>query len=146
MQFTQTQALDAYHALHHKQNALLTAVGALCGSIPAGFLFYWFSSLGGAFIILLVVPSLLIGLFARFIGHPYELAPRIPVASFAAVLHCIGVIAFGLQPMVLILAPCCFLVALGTSKTGMSPLERFAVTQVELGYLSLKSAPQKTTK
>ena len=136
MPFSQTQAIEAYKALESKQKPLLTFIGACIGCVPAAALFMLLSSLEGILVFLLLTPCILIGLLARLVGRSYHIKPRVPVGILGLVFYCAGVIALHLHPMLLMLAPCCFLIAISTAKVGLSRLERFALTQVELGYLS----------
>ena len=133
--FSQEESEKAYAELVKNESVTLTILGALAGCIPAFAIYAFFTTLGGVLAIFLFIPSMVIGLFARFVGRPFNVKPRIFAGILAVVLHCAAIYLFGFHPLTLILAPACFIAAVTISKVSLDRLQNYAITQAEVSSI-----------
>jgi hypothetical protein len=125
----------AYAELQKNEKPMMTFVGALVGCLPATVIYVLFASMGGVLAFFLFIPGIVIGYFARFVGRPFNLKPRLLVGFLAFILHCFATYYIGFSPLIYILAPVCFAVAVTFSKVKLSRLQEFAIGQAEIGKI-----------
>ena len=142
MKYSTDEMQNAYNEMAQKERPILAFVGAIAGSLPAAALYFLMGQMGGVFLLMLLLPAAVIGIFARFTGFPYRLKPRLVIGALAFILHILGCWALQLNPLAYLLAPACAGVAIITSKVKLSRIQEFTLGQVEIGKLSLSSKPK----
>lgn len=126
----------AFAEVSKNSNPLYAFVGAVIGALPGLALFFLFGEMGGALFIMLALPPIMIGLFAKFIGRTYEVKPRISVGIVAAALHVLGCYLIGFGPIIYLLTPVAFAVAFTFAKVKLEGIHASAVTAAEFGKLN----------
>lgn len=136
MKYSQEDMEAAYKQLIEREKPLYTLLGALAALPPAAAFYLFLGSGSWVLIIMLVVPPAIIGLFARYIGSPFRLKPRIPVGIIAFALHVIGCYVLGLS-LSYFFAPVAGIVAVILSRVRLNDMEKFAIGHAELGNIKV---------
>lgn len=145
MRYSMDEMQEAYDELNRKERPIVAFGGAIGGALPASALYFLFGQMGGVFLLMLLLPAAVIGLFARYTGFPYRLRPRLPIGLLAMVLHFAGCWLLQLNPLVYLLGPVCAGVAISVSKVKLSRVQEFALGQAEVGKLSPNKPIQPTS-
>lgn len=144
MRYSMEEMQDAYDELNRKERPFVAFGGAIGGALPASALYFLFGQMGGIFLLMLLLPAAVIGIFARYTGFPYRLKPRIPIGLLTMVLHFAGCWLLQLNPLVYLLGPVCAGVAITVSKVKLSRVQEYAIGQYEMGKLDLNQQSQTT--
>lgn len=136
MKYPKEEMETAYQQLVQREKPLYTFLGALAGLPPAAAFYLLLGTGGWVLIVMLLVPPAIIGLFARYIGSPFRLKPRVPVGIIAFVLHLVGCYFLGLS-LSYLLAPVAGIVAVTLSRVRLNDLEKFAIGHAELGNIKV---------
>lgn len=136
MKYSKEDMEAAYQQLVQREKPLHTFLGALAALPPAAAFYLLLGTNSWVLIVLLLVPPAVIGLFARYIGSPFRLKPRIPVGIVAFVLHVAGCYVLGLG-LSYLLAPVAGIVAVSLSRVRLNDLQEFAVGHAELGNIKV---------
>lgn len=135
MRFSKQEMQEALKEINQNEKPLMTIIGALIGVVPAIIMYYYFSKMGGVLFLMLAIPPFIVGMFSRVLGCAYKLKYRIPVGVIGACIHIFGCWYLGLSPLVYLLAPVAFTIALMISKVKLSPVHEWAIDQDQYGRL-----------
>ena len=147
MRYEPAEMEAAYAELVKNEKTAGTVTGAIVGALPATMLYLLFGTMGGFLGFFMLIPAVVIGLFARFTGRPFRLGPRIPVGVIAFALHVVAcTILLVIHPIWLLLAPANAGIAIGLSKVSLSRLQKFAVSRAKLGLLGDPMAAEQAAR
>ncbi len=136
MKYSKEEMEAAYQQLIQRERPLYTFLGAIAALPPAAAFYLFLGSGNWVLIVMLLVPPAIIGLFARYIGSPFRLKPRVPVGIIAFVLHVAGCYILGLS-LSYLLAPVAATVAVVLSRVRLNDIEKFAIGHAELGNINV---------
>lgn len=147
MRYEQSELEAAYEALVKNESQVGVVLGAIVGAVPAAMLYLVFGSMGGIPGFFMLIPAVVIGLFARFTGRPFRIGLRILVGVIAAAVHILGcTILLEIHPLWLLLTPANAGIAIGLSKVSLSRVEEFAVSRAKLGKLGDPAAAKQAAR
>jgi hypothetical protein len=136
LRFSQEEMLEALDEINKNQKPLLAFFAALVGAVPAIVLYFFFAQMGGVLYIMLALPPALVGLFARFVGRTYKAKHRISVGFVGALVHVIGCVLLEFNPLIYLLTPVAFGIAMVVSKIKLDRVHEWALDQEETGLLN----------
>ncbi len=136
MRFTNEEMEAAYTEINEKADPKRAFGGALAGVIPALVLYFIFAMMGGLLWVMLALPPMVIGFFARFVGRTYKHKHRLPVGAVGAIVHVLGCFLLGLNPMAYLLAPVAFGIAMVTAKIKLYRVHIWALDMAEQGKIN----------
>jgi len=128
---------EAYAQIRQNESPKGAILGAVIAIVPALLLYFVFVLIGGHFILLLALPPALIGLFSRFIGRTYRHHHRLPVGAIGALVHVLGCVLLGASPLLYILTPLAFFIAMSVAKIPLQEVHEWAITQADFGKLNI---------
>ncbi|RUO29573.1 hypothetical protein [Aliidiomarina soli] len=138
MKYSIEEMQHAYAELNKKERPLAAFFGAIGGALPVAALYLLFGEMGGVLAVMLLLPPVVIGLFARYTGFPYRLKVRLPIGLIAMILHIAGCWLLQLNPLLYLLAPVCAGIAISMSKVKLSKLQDLAIDRAKMGGLGVE--------
>ena len=136
MRFSQEEMLEALDEINKKQKPLLAFFAALVGAIPAVALYFFFAQIGGVLYVMLAIPPAIVGLFARFVGRTYKAKHRVSVGAVGVLVHIIGCVLLEFNPLIYLLTPVAFGVAMVVAKIKLERVHEWALDQESTGLLN----------
>lgn len=133
-----TEELEAALAEVNKNaNPIYAFIGAVIGALPAIAVFFFYGEMGAVFYIMLALPPLIIGFFAKYTGRTYEISHRISVGVVGAIVHILCCYLFQASPLIYLLAPAAFAIAFTTAKVKLDEIQNWAVAEAKFGKLNI---------
>jgi uncharacterized membrane protein HdeD (DUF308 family) len=136
LRFSKEEMLEALDEINKNQKPLLAFLAALVGAVPAIALYFFFAQMGGVLYVMLAIPPALVGVFARFVGRTYKAKHRISVGFIGALVHVIGCVLLEFNPLIYVLTPVAFGIAMVVSKIKLERVHEWALDQEATGLLN----------
>ena len=143
MRFSKQEMQEALNEISQNEKPLMAIVGALIGAVPAIAMYYYFSKMGGVLSVMLAIPPFIVGIFSRFMGCTYRFKHRVPAGIVGAIVHVIGCLLLGFNPLVYLLTPVAFAIDLITAKIKLAAVHEWAIDQKNFGILD-KEPPSES--
>lgn len=140
MRFSIEEMEAAFTEINEHANPLLAFLGALSGSLPAIMVYFLFTEMGGVLLVLMFLSPLIIGYFARFVGRTYKAKHRLAVGFVGATVYILGCVIFGMNPLMYLLVPVAFGIAMSTAKIKLYRVHEWAIEWEQNGKLFKKEA------
>lgn len=137
MRYSNEEMEGALAEINSNQKPVLAFFASLVGAVPAIAMYLFFAQMGGAIYLMLAVPPAFIGLFARFVGRTYKAKHRIPVGIVGAFVHIIGCLLLQFSPLIYLLTPVAFMIAMSVAKIKLERIHSQAILQADLGKLNV---------
>ncbi len=115
-------------------------VAALFACIPTAALCYVISTMAAIPLVVLIIPPLIIGLTARFVGRTYRIKHRLPIGIIGAAMYLLYWGVLQLNPAFTLLLPIAFYISFFTAKIKLKPVDIWALEEQELGAFDTKTA------
>lgn len=135
MRFSIEEMEAAFTEINEHANPLLAFLGALSGALPAIMVYFLFMEMGGVLLILMLFSPLLIGYFARFVGRTYKAKHRVAVGFVGVTVYILGCVLLGMNPLMYLLVPVAFGVAMSTAKIKLYRVHEWAIEWEKNGKL-----------
>lgn len=137
MKYSQDEMRRAFLEIESEAKPKSALIAAAIGAVPA-IAFYALLSINNyLLLVLLVIPPLIIALFARFVGKTYRLKHRLPIGAIAAVIHIFGCYILNLSPLIYLLAVVAFVIGVQFSCIKLEQIHYFAIDKIDDGLLDL---------
>lgn len=114
-------------------------VAALFACMPTTALCYVISTMTAIPLVTLIIPPVIIGLTARFVGRTYYIKHRLPIGMIGAAMYLISLGILQLNPAFTLLLPITFYIAFSTAKIKLNPVDIWALEGLELGTFGTKT-------
>lgn len=135
MRFSIEEMEAAFTEINEHANPVLAFLGALSGSLPAIMVYFLFMEMSGVLVILMFLSPWIIGYSARFVGRTYKAKHRIAVGFVGATVYIFGCILFAMNPLMYLLVPVAFGIAMSTAKIKLYRVHEWAIEWQQNGKL-----------
>lgn len=136
MRYSKEEMERALAEINSNQKPVLAFFASLIGAMPAITMYLFFAQMGGAIYLMLVLPPAFVGLFARFVGRTYKIKHRISVGIVGASVHVIGCLLLLFNPLIYLLTPVAFVIAMSVAKIKLERIHSDAILHADLGKLN----------
>ncbi|RVT48176.1 hypothetical protein EMM73_02470 [Rheinheimera sediminis] len=136
MRYSNEEMENALAEINRNQKPVLAFIASLIGAVPAMGMYFFFAQMGGVLYLMLALPPAFVGLFARFVGRTYKAKHRISVGIVGALVHVAGCLLLQFNPLIYLLAPVAFFIAMSVAKIKLKHIHGLAIIQANLGKLS----------
>ena len=127
MLFSNEEMKTAYEELIRKESPSGAILGAFIGSIPAACVYLLIEDIRIAAILLFLLPPLIVGVTAKFLGKTHKTKHRIPVGSIAVCLHITGCFYLELNPLYYLLTPLIFGISFVSARIHLNRVDEWAL-------------------
>jgi len=129
LRYSKEEMIAALDEINKNQKPGLAIAASLVGAIPAIAIYFFFAQMGGLLYVFLALPPAIVGFFARYVGRTYQSKHRIPVGVVGAIVHITGCILLGLNPLIYVLTPVAFGIAMSVAKIKLEYIHELALDQ-----------------
>ena len=136
MRYSNEEMENAFAEINRNQKSVLAFIASLIGAVPAIGMYFFFAQMGGVLYLMLALPPAIVGLFARFVDRTYKAKHRISVGIVGALVHVAGCLLLQFNPLIYLLTPVAFFIAMSVAKIKLEHIHGLAIIQASLGKLN----------
>jgi VIT1/CCC1 family predicted Fe2+/Mn2+ transporter len=136
LRYSNEEMEKALAEINRNQKPVLAFFASLVGAVPAIAMYFFFAQMGGVLYLMLALPPAFVGLFGRFVGRTYKIKHRVSVGIVGAFVHIIGCLLLQFNPLIYLLTPVAFLIAMSVAKIKLERIHSLAILQADLGKLN----------